>query len=314
MFFGEDRIVAMRRMILADSPEERRAALADIIPMQRADFEGILEAMQGYPVTIRLLDPPLHEFLPREKAEIEAVAKVLGVTPRVVRARAEALHESNPMLGHRGCRLAITAPEIYEAQVRAVAEATAALHARGVDARPEIMIPLVAFGVELSRLRALVERVVAEVAADTGQVLDIPVGTMIELPRAALMAAEIAEHADFFSFGTNDLTQTTLGISRDDAGHFLPAYLEQGLLRVDPFAQIEQGVARLVDMATQTGKAHRADLKVGVCGEHGGDPASVRVFHQIGLDYVSCSPFRVPIARLAAAHAALEEAAGSARG
>jgi pyruvate,orthophosphate dikinase len=308
MFFDEAKILAVREMILADSEEGRRRALDKIVPMQRDDFEGIFRAMDGLPVTVRLLDPPLHEFLPTEDAQIADVAKALGVTPATVRARVTALHEANPMLGHRGCRLAVTYPEIYEAQVRALMEAAARCTRDGVKVIPEVMIPLVAMAAELAQLRARVIAVADEVLAREGTPVAYTVGTMIELPRACVVADAIAAHADFFSFGTNDLTQTTLGLSRDDAGRFLGAYVAQGLLPSDPFVTLDRdGVGALMRMAVAKGRGAKPGLKVGICGEHGGDPASVGFCHDEGFDYVSCSPFRVPIARLAAAQAAVEE-------
>jgi pyruvate,orthophosphate dikinase len=306
MFFGEDRILAVRQMILADDEPGRRAALAKILPMQRDDFRGILRAMAGLPVTIRLLDPPLHEFLPQQPAEIADVAVALGVAPAEVARRIEALHEFNPMLGHRGVRLAVTYPEIYEVQVRAIIEAACALTAEGVRVVPEIMIPLVGLADELRMVRASVVATAETVMAELGVSVEFTVGTMIELPRACIVADAIAEHADFFSFGTNDLTQTTFGLSRDDASRFLPAYVAQGLLAVDPFVELDrEGVGGLIHLGIERGRSVRPTLKVGICGEHGGNPASVEFCHQEGFDYVSCSPYRVPIARLAAAQAAL---------
>ncbi len=311
MFFEPERIVAVRQMILSDTAAERRAALARILPMQRGDFEGIFRVMDGLPVTIRLLDPPLHEFLPQADAEFDEVARALGVPVATVRARAAELHEQNPMLGHRGCRLAVTHPEIYETQVRAIAQAAAAMTAAGVVVHPEIMIPIVGLARELESMRALVEQAWRAEAGDT----PVSIGTMIELPRACVQAGEIARHADFFSFGTNDLTQTTFGFSRDDIGHFLPAYLDQGLLPVDPFVVLDRdGVGELMRLGTTRGRVTRPGLKVGICGEHGGDPSSVAFCHELGFDYVSCSPFRVPIARLAAAQAALQAAGNPAAG
>ena len=301
MFFETGRIVAMREMILADDEAGRRRALAKLMPMQRRDFVRLFTIMAGLPVTVRLLDPPLHEFLPRTEAETAEVAAAAGAPAQKLRRRALALHEANPMLGHRGCRLGVTWPEIYEMQARAIFEAAAE-----TGAAPEIMVPLVATGAELERIRAAIERVAETVAAETGAALDYSVGTMIELPRAALRAADIAPHAAFFSFGTNDLTQTAFGISRDDAGAFLGAYREQGILERDPFETLDiEGVGELVRLAAERGRAARPELKLGICGEHGGDPASVAFCHRIGLDYVSCSAYRVPIARLAAAQAAL---------
>jgi pyruvate,orthophosphate dikinase len=306
MFFGEDRILAVRRMILSGSEEGRRDALAQILPMQRGDFEGIFRAMDGYPVTVRLLDPPLHEFLPHEEAEQREVASALGVEPDEVRRRVEALAEFNPMLGHRGVRLAITYPEIYEVQTRAILEAACRVAADGVEVAPEIMIPLVAVPAELRTVRERVVTVAEQVFAELGRRVEYTVGTMIELPRACVTADAIAEHADFFSFGTNDLTQTTFGLSRDDAGRFLPAYIERQVLDKDPFVELDRdGVGALVTLGVEKGRRTRPGLKVGICGEHGGDPASVQFCDEAGLDYVSCSPYRVLIARLAAAQAAL---------
>jgi pyruvate,orthophosphate dikinase len=307
MFFEEERILAVREMILATDETQRARALDKLLPMQRGDFVGIFRAMEGLPVTIRLLDPPLHEFLPHEEAGIREVSEALGDDVAAVRARIEARSEFNPMLGHRGCRLGITFPEIYRMQVRAIAEAACQVAQSGVKVRPEIMIPLVAHVGELARLRKLAEEEVRRVLAQTpGVRLKIAVGTMIEVPRAALVAAEIAEYADFFSFGTNDLTQMTYALSRDDAGKFLPDYLEQGILADDPFVSIDQeGIGQLIRMGVERGRATRPDLKVGICGEHGGDPKSVQFCDEAGLDYVSCSPFRVPVARLAAAQATI---------
>jgi len=308
MFFDPERILAVREMILSDSEEGRRAALAKILPMQRSDFEGIFRAMDGLPVTIRLLDPPLHEFLPHTAEEIEEVASALGVSASVVSQRNQDLAEFNPMLGHRGCRLAVTFPEIYETQVRAIIEAACNVRAAGVDAIPEIMIPIVGLEAELKRMRALAVETAEAVLAETGTKIDYTVGTMIELPRACVIAGEIAQHADFFSFGTNDLTQTTYGISRDDSAHFLPAYVEKGVIEVDPFVRLDQeGVGGLMRMGIGKGRGVKADLKIGICGEHGGDPSSVEFCHREALDYVSCSPYRVPIARVAAAQAALRD-------
>ncbi len=306
MFFGEDRILAVRQMILSGDEAGRREALALILPMQRQDFEGILRAMAGLPVTIRLLDPPLHEFLPHDDEEIARVAEALGVEPRRVSQRVQALSEFNPMLGHRGVRLAITYPEIYEVQTQAIIEAACALRAEGVDARPEIMIPLVGTAEELARLRERVATVATRVTAERGVDLEYTIGTMIELPRACVTADRIAPHADFFSFGTNDLTQTTFGLSRDDAGRFLPDYLEQKVLAKDPFVELDrEGVGALMRLGIELGRTAKPGLKLGICGEHGGDPASIAFGHEVGLDYVSCSPYRVLIARLAAAQAAL---------
>jgi pyruvate, orthophosphate dikinase len=307
MFFDDNRITAVREMIMADDAEGRRAALAKILPMQRGDFVELFRIMKGLPVTIRLLDPPLHEFLPKTDAEMQQVAKATGKDLTAVRQSAQALHESNPMLGHRGCRLAITSPEIYEMQARAIFEAAAAvMKETGEPVEPEIMIPLIATKKELDILKAMIDRIGADVMKATGITVPYMVGTMIELPRAVLCAGEIAKTAEFFSFGTNDLTQTCFGLSRDDAGSFLGAYQIQGILEHDPFVTIDrEGVGELMRIGVERGRRTRKDLKLGICGEHGGDPASVRFCHEIGLDYVSCSPYRVPIARLAAAQAAL---------
>ncbi|MDC0288615.1 pyruvate, phosphate dikinase [Rubripirellula sp.] len=308
MFFESDRIIHMRSMILAETEKDRRDALKKLLPFQRKDFEGIFKAMNGLPVTVRLLDPPLHEFLPHESAAQKAMAKELGVKPSEIVKRAEALHEANPMLGHRGCRLSVTYPEILEMQVRAIVEAAINCAKKSIKAHPEIMIPLVGTASELKMLRAKVEETIAATKAAkkyTGK-LDITIGTMIEIPRAALTADEVAESADFFSFGTNDLTQMTFGYSRDDINTFLPDYLSQDILHVDPFQSLDQtGVGQLVEMGVKKGRSSKKDLKVGICGEHGGDPESIDFCHRVGLNYVSCSPFRVPIARLAAAQAAL---------
>ncbi len=307
MFFDEDRILAMREMILAGDEAGRRAALAKLLPMQRRDFTELFEIMAGLPVTIRLLDPPLHEFLPREAEEIAAVADALGVSAETLRERVEALGEFNPMLGHRGCRLAITYPEIPEMQARAIFEAACdAATATGKPVVPEIMVPLVAYRAEFDIVRDVIRTVAAAVEEERGVQLDYSIGTMIELPRAALRAGDIAETAEFFSFGTNDLTQTTLGLSRDDAAPILATYTQKGIFDVDPFASLDrEGVGELVRMGAERGRAVRPDLKLGICGEHGGDPASIAFCETVGLDYVSCSPFRVPIARLAAAQVAL---------
>ena len=307
MFFDAGRILSVREMILAESEAGRRSALAKLLPEQRADFTGIFEVMAGLPVTIRLLDPPLHEFLPQGDAEFAELAEVTGLGVDHLRRRADELHEFNPMLGHRGCRLGITFPEIYEMQARAIFEAALDVVAKTGDAVvPEIMIPLVATRKELEILRALVDRVAADVFAERGSTLDYLVGTMIELPRAALMAHEIAQEGKFFSFGTNDLTQTTLGVSRDDAARFLNPYVEKGIYPRDPFVSLDiEGVGQLVELAAERGRQTRPDIKLGICGEHGGDPASIAFCEKVGLDYVSASPYRVPIARLAAAQAAL---------
>jgi pyruvate,orthophosphate dikinase len=314
MFFEEERILAVREMILSTDEIQRGRALEKLLPMQRGDFVGIFRAMDGLPVTIRLLDPPLHEFLPHEDAGIREVAEALGDDVAAVRARIEERSEFNPMLGHRGCRLGITFPDIYRMQVRAIAEAACEVADSGGRVRPEIMIPLIAHVKELERLRKLVEDEIARVlAAHPKAKLRIPIGTMIEVPRAALVADEIARHADFFSFGTNDLTQMTYALSRDDAGKFLPEYIEVGILEDDPFVSIDQeGLGELIRLAVERGRSTHPNLKVGICGEHGGDPKSVQFCARAGLDYVSCSPFRVPVARLAAAQAAIEMRTGAA--
>ncbi|WP_152609832.1 pyruvate, phosphate dikinase [Geobacter sp. OR-1] len=310
MFFEADRIMAVREMILAEDLEGRQKALAKILPMQKGDFVGIFREMKGLPVTIRLLDPPLHEFLPSEEKDIETLANTLNVTTQQLKHKVEFLHEFNPMLGHRGCRLGLTYPEIYDMQVQAIMEAACELvKNEGFSIVPEIMIPLIATVSELTVLRANAVAICEEVMASYGVKLEYLIGTMIELPRAALTADEIATEAEFFSFGTNDLTQTTFGLSRDDAGKFLPFYVETNLLPEDPFVSLDQnGVGKLVKMACELGRSTRPGIKLGICGEHGGDPASVIFCHNVGLDYVSCSPFRVPIARLAAAHAVLASA------
>jgi pyruvate,orthophosphate dikinase len=306
MFFEEDRLRVMREMILAHDEAGRREALSRLLPLQRADFAGIFRAMHGLPVTIRLLDPPLHEFLPQEHAQVEEMARVLRVDEGAVRRRVRALAESNPMLGHRGCRLGITFPEITEMQARAIFEAACAVAREGVEVHPEVMVPLVGDVAEFDAQCAVVRRVAEEVFAAEGIRVPHLVGTMIEVPRAALTADAIARSAEFFSFGTNDLTQMTLGISRDDVSGFLPHYLAHGILPDDPFQSIDvTGVGQLVAMAVTRGRAARPGLKIGVCGEHGGDPRSIAFFAKVGLDYVSCSPPRVPVARLAAAQAAL---------
>ncbi len=307
MFFDANRISAVRQMILAEDEAGRRAALAKLLPEQRADFQAIFEVMAGLPVTIRLLDPPLHEFLPQGDGEFSELSDAIGIGVETLKRRAGELHEFNPMLGHRGCRLGITYPEIYEMQARAIFEAACDVAEASGDAPvPEVMIPLVATKRELEILKALVDRVAIQVFAEKGRTLDYLVGTMIELPRAALMAGEIAEEATFFSFGTNDLTQTTLGVSRDDAARFLGPYVEQGIYPRDPFVSLDiDGVGQLVSLAAERGRATRPDIKLGICGEHGGDPASIAFCEKVGLDYVSASPYRVPIAKLAAAQAAL---------
>ncbi len=308
MFFDAARISAVRQMILAEDEKGRREALAKLLPEQRADFKSIFEVMVGLPCTIRLLDPPLHEFLPHGDAEFEELANATGYGVDHLKRRADELHEFNPMLGHRGCRLAVTYPEIYEMQARAIFEAACEVAKESGEAPvPEVMIPLVATKRELELLKALIDRVAQEVFADKGCEVEYLVGTMIELPRAALMAGEIAEEAMFFSFGTNDLTQTTLGVSRDDSARFLSPYVDKGIFARDPFVSLDiEGVGQLVEMAAERGRATRGDIKLGICGEHGGDPASIDFCEKVGLDYVSASPYRVPIARLAAAQAALD--------
>ncbi|MEO8704340.1 MAG: putative PEP-binding protein, partial [Kofleriaceae bacterium] len=309
MFFQPERVLAVREMILAADEAGRRAALAKIQPMQRADFVELFRVMDGLPVTIRLLDPPLHEFLPHTAAEIEEVATALGKPAQVIAQKVADLTESNPMLGHRGCRLGITFPEIYEIQTQAIGEAAALVASEGIQVHPEIMIPLVMVAEELRRLRELVDHTMLKALGS--RPIPFTIGTMIELPRACVVADRIAEHADFFSFGTNDLTQTTYGLSRDDAGRFLPAYLDNGILAVDPFAVLDpDGVGALIELGVRGGRSVKPGLKVGICGEHGGEPSSVELCHRMGFDYVSCSPFRVPIARVAAARAALSQGPG----
>jgi pyruvate,orthophosphate dikinase len=310
MFFDEDRIRAVREMILADDEKSRRAALAKLLPMQRADFVELFEIMQGLPVTIRLLDPPLHEFLPHSDEEIAEVAAAMGADAKKLADRARELHEFNPMLGFRGCRLALAYPEIAEMQARAIFEAAGEAAKRtGKPVVPEVMVPLIATKAELDLVKARIDAMAEAVARERGRSVNYQVGTMIELPRASLQAGEIAESAEFFSFGTNDLTQTTYGISRDDAASFLGTYVARGVLPSDPFVSIDrEGVGELMRIGVERGRKARPKLKVGICGEHGGDPASVAFCHAIALDYVSCSPFRVPIARLAAAQAALGKA------
>lgn len=309
MFFEGDRIKAMREMILADDEKGRRKALEKLLPMQRSDFEGIFEAMDDLPVTIRLLDPPLHEFVPHEEANQKEMAEELGVSVEEVKHKVESLAEFNPMLGHRGCRLGITYPEITEMQARAIIEAALNCKARGINAIPEIMVPLIGTKAEFVKQEEIIRATAEKVFAEKGAEIDYLVGTMIEIPRAALTADEVAEAAEFFSFGTNDLTQMTYGYSRDDAGKFLSIYIDNGILEVDPFQVLDQvGVGQLVEMGTKRGRSTRPDLKVGICGEHGGEPSSVKFCHRVGMNYVSCSPYRVPIARLAAAQAAIEDA------
>jgi pyruvate,orthophosphate dikinase len=316
MFFAEDRLPHMRAMIMAGTEKERRAALKKLLPMQRSDFAGLFKAMKGFPVTIRTLDPPLHEFLPKREDLLVEIKELELTKPRspklkelrIILARVEELHEQNPMLGHRGCRLGITYPEITEMQARAIIEAALQCKKQGQTVVPEIMIPLTSGIKEMKNQADIVRRVAEEVFAEKKDRVEYLVGTMIELPRAALVADKIAEEAEFFSFGTNDLTQTTFGFSRDDINHFLPEYTKLGILKQDPFATLDQeGVGQLIEMATLKGRKTRPNLKVGICGEHGGDPESVKFCHKIGLNYVSCSPFRLLTARLAAAQAALEE-------
>jgi pyruvate,orthophosphate dikinase len=323
MFFAEDRIAIVREMIMADDAETRRKAVARLLPFQREDFVGIFEAMQGWPVTIRLLDPPLHEFLPKYKEVLEEHTRLdaLGINPArqqelaAVKARLEALIEANPMLGHRGCRLGITFPEIYEMQVRAIMEAASAAAGQGLRVEPEIMIPLTGTTAEMKIAAEMVRAVAEAVTAETGKPVPYSVGTMIEVPRAALVADRIADHAEFFSFGTNDLTQMTFGYSRDDIGKFLPFYLEHKLLPADPFAVLDQeGVGELIRIGIERGRATRPKLKVGICGEHGGEPSAVEFCHRAGMSYVSCSPYMVPIAWLAAAQARLKEQRAPSRG
>ena len=308
MFFEGDRIIAVREMILADDKAGREKALAKLLPMQRGDFEGIFEAMKGFPVTIRLLDPPLHEFLPQEAANQQEMADVMKVPVEVVKQKVEALHEFNPMLGHRGCRLGITYPEIYAMQVRAIIEAACNLKKKGIKIIPEIMIPLVGTKKELDILKDLSIETINKVFAEKGTKVEYMIGTMIEVPRAALTADRVAESAEFFSFGTNDLTQMTLGFSRDDSGSFMGAYLDQGIYEKDVFQSIdEEGVGLLIQLAVEKGRKTKKDLKIGICGEHGGDPSSIAFCNKVGMNYVSCSPYRVPIARLAAAQAVLRQ-------
>jgi pyruvate,orthophosphate dikinase len=315
MFFDDARIAAVREMILSDDEQGRRAALAKIAPFQKSDFVELFTIMAGLPVTVRLLDPPLHEFIPHTDADIDALAASSGLDAAKLKRRAKELHETNPMLGHRGCRLGVAYPEIYEMQVRAIIEAALEVQAKSGQAPlPEIMHPLVALGLEMKYLRELTDRTAQAVFAETGQTIAYLVGTMIELPRAALRAGDLAEHAEFFSFGTNDLTQTTFGISRDDSGRFLQAYMDKGIFETDPFVRLDQeGVGDLIRIAAERGGAARPDIKMGICGEHGGDPSSIAFCEEVGLNYVSCSPYRVPIARLAAAQAALHARAGTER-
>ena len=307
MFFAEDRIFAVRQMILSADEAGRRTALAKILPYQKGDFYELMKTLEGQPVTIRFLDPPLHEFLPTEEKDIQALAAELGVSVEQLKATIASLHEFNPMLGHRGCRLSITYPEIAEMQTEAVISAACELKKEGIDAHPEIMIPLVGFKTEFDFCANIVRKIAQETMEKYGVQIEYKLGTMIEVPRGALTADEIAENAEFFSFGTNDLTQMGLGFSRDDAGKFIKEYEEKGIFEKDPFQSIDEtGVGQLIEIAVQKGQKTRPDISLGICGEHGGDPASIDFCHRVGLKYVSCSPFRVPIARLAAAHAALK--------
>jgi pyruvate,orthophosphate dikinase len=307
MFFAPERILAVREMIFAKSESERKKALNKLLPFQREDFNGIFKEMNGYPVNIRLLDPPLHEFLPHKEEEMRELADVLHISLEEVKQRQDSLHEFNPMLGHRGCRLAVTYPEIYQMQVRAIAEAAVECDKAGVKVFPEIMIPLTSDGYEMKLLKEDAINEVEKVFKEKNHKVAYKVGTMIELPRAAILASEIAKQADFFSFGTNDLTQTTFGLSRDDAGKFLPSYIQKNIYPIDPFVTLDRsGVGFLVKHANTEGRKTNPKLHVGICGEHGGDPNSVEFCHEVGLDYVSCSPFRVPIARLAAAQAVIK--------
>ncbi|MEE8399225.1 MAG: putative PEP-binding protein, partial [Desulfobacterales bacterium] len=307
MFFDPERIIAMREMIVAETEEARRKAVMKLLPYQKEDFYGILKEMQGFPVTIRLLDPPLHEFITLNDQQIEELSKEFGMTADRLKARIDSLHELNPMLGHRGCRLGIAYPEITEMQARAIFEAAAALTSENIKVFPEVMVPLTSLVAEFENQRDLIEQVARKVMEETNVSFDYLIGTMIETPRACLVAQQIGETAEFFSFGTNDLTQTTFGFSRDDIGGFLPYYLESGILPADPFETLDQsGVGQLVEMGVKKGRSVKPKLKIGICGEHGGDPDSIDFCHRKGLDYVSCSPFRVPIARLAAAHAAIK--------
>jgi len=307
MFFEGEKIIAMREMILADDEAGRRLALAKLLPIQRKDFEGIFEAMKGLPVTVRLLDPPLHEFVPHDAKGQEQMAQVMGISVEKVKQKVEELSEFNPMLGHRGCRLGNTYPEISEMQTRAIIEAALNLKARGIEAKPEIMIPLTGTLAEMQLQEQIVRDTIKIIFAERKAEINHLVGTMIEVPRAALVADQIATSAEFFSFGTNDLTQMTFGYSRDDAGKFLPVYIEKGILKRDPFEVLDQeGVGQLIKMACERGKQTRPDIKLGICGEHGGEPSSIEFCHKVGLNYVSCSPYRVPIARLVAGQAAVK--------
>jgi pyruvate,orthophosphate dikinase len=308
MFFDEERILSVREMILSKSKEDRAKALAKLLPHQKKDFVEIFKIMGGLPVTVRLLDPPLHEFLPHSDKEIQEVANVVGVDLKEVKSRISELHEQNPMLGHRGCRLGISYPEIYEMQCRAIFEALVELKKNKVkSAFPEIMIPLVSTEVEIKIMKELVNKIAKTVQEENKVKIDFMVGTMIELPRAAIKAKDIAKHAEFFSFGTNDLTQTTFGISRDDSGKFLNDYIDNKIFDIDPFVSIDEGVEDLIEIAVLKGKKQNKKIKLGICGEHGGDPKSIAFCSRVGLNYVSCSPYRVPIARLAAAQAEINK-------
>jgi pyruvate,orthophosphate dikinase len=308
MFFEGERIIAFRKFILAKDLEGRKEALKGLLVLQRKDFEGIFEAMDGLPVVVRLLDPPLHEFVPHDEAGQAEMAKVMGVTLAEVKHRVEKLHEFNPMMGHRGCRLGITYPELIRMQMRAISEAALAVAKRGIKALPEVMVPLIGTVKELAFTKVEMLDELAAVNKEQGTNFSCPIGTMIEIPRAAITADKIAAEAEFFSFGTNDLTQMGFGYSRDDSGSFLPEYVAKKILEDDPFQSLDQeGIGQLVQIACQKGRAARPDIHLGICGEHGGDPRSVKFFHRTGLDYVSCSPYRVPIAILAAAQAKLEE-------
>jgi pyruvate,orthophosphate dikinase len=308
MFFEVDRIKAMREMILADTVKGRKLALDKLLPMQRGDFEGIFEAMQGLPVTVRLLDPPLHEFVPHQLAMQKELAEEMHISVEAVKAKVAELEEFNPMLGHRGCRLGNTYPEITEMQARAIIEAALNLKAKGIEAKPEIMVPLIGTLDEFIEQERIIRATADKVFEERNDKIDYLVGTMIEIPRAALTADLIAQRAEFFSFGTNDLTQMAFGYSRDDAGKFLPIYIEKGILKVDPFEVLDQeGVGQLVKMGTEKGRTTNKNLKVGICGEHGGEPSSVEFCYNVGMNYVSCSPYRVPIARVASAQAAIKK-------
>ena len=307
MFFDEKRIISVRQMILSKTTEDRKSALAKLLPYQKSDFFEIFKIMNGLPVTVRLLDPPLHEFLPHTDKQIKKLSNEMGIQTSEIKLRITALHESNPMLGHRGCRLGIMYPEITEMQSRAIFEATAQLVKEGKKPFPEVMIPLVGSAPELENQKKIVNQLAREVMQNEGVNFKYLIGTMIELPRACITADEIAEHAQFFSFGTNDLTQTTFGFSRDDVGIFMPQYIDSQIIKNDPFQSIDQvGVGELIKLGVQKGRSTNSKLKIGICGEHGGDPKSISFFHNVGLNYVSCSPFRVPVSRLAAAQATIK--------